>query len=641
MGKKFTSILLFLLLCAGATMAQCPSCTPVFSTCPPAGGLCNKLDTAYAHHPFNKVINFYMPKVITDPVLLAQCDGCSQIDLLSITVTGASGLPAGVSYLISNNSYFDVQAGDSMGCATFCGTPLLAGVYIVTVYLEADVTAIGTPIGNVTQNNNPQQYIDTLWVLPDTVAGVSSFTYGNNGFSACDSITVSLNAVVTAPQPNPVRYFWNIGGITTQARFPGSFTYKNTSSVPDTIPITLTTVIYNYIVQNVHISKITGGFCGGIPHQQLACSCITGLDSPNPFVEFPLLGFNNNANYVSASCNNINWNGINVPIPEGIDTVNMQLWDADEGDLFHIYTNELISTYPLMVQLSQMQYQFADNNAYGYVQFDTVAGTTITETLNVIVNPTPRNPNVLASRDTFCTGDSVTVAIDSASLYPDCTYQWYRDSVFLTANSDSGFYTSQPGNYRVIITNASTGCTVTSHPQKIVAETTPPSSPSLTLSTNPANQIFINPLPSGTGANWYYNGYLVTGQNGGVLNYLGNGVYGADLYNLAYPLCATTLTPLTVSALSIEEVGDNAVTGVIISPNPNQGKFHLQFSSPQQQTVHISVENVIGEMVYTQQLVNFNGTFNQDIDLNNLSKGVYLLWIETPSGKYNRKIIVQ
>jgi hypothetical protein len=50
---------------------------------------------------------------------------------------------------------------------------------------------------------------------------------------------------------------------------------------------------------------------------------------------------------------------------------------------------------------------------------------------------------------------------------------------------------------------------------------------------------------------------------------------------------------------------------------------------------------VIGEMVYTQQLVNFNGTFNQDIDLNNLSKGVYLLWIETPSGKYNRKIIVQ
>ncbi len=636
MDKNITIILLFFFFSIRGAFAQCSLCTPVFNTCPPAGGLCNKLDTAYAHHPFTKVINFFMPKVITDPSIISQCS-CNTVDLLHIRVTGVSGLPTGVNYLISNNGSFNVVGDDSMGCATFCGTPLLAGTYVVTVYLEADVTAIGTPIGNVTQNNNPQHYIDTLWVLPDTVAGVSSFTYGNNGSSACDSISVSLNAVVTAPSPNPVRYFWNIGGITSESQSPGTFTYANHTLVPDTIPIALTTIIYNYIVQNVHISKITGGFCGGIPHQQLTCSCISSLDSPNPFVEFPLLGFNNNANAASATCTNVNFNNVNIPIPAGTSSVSMQLWDADQGDPFHIYTNELISTYPLNIQLSQMQYNFADNNAYGYVQFDTVEGTVISETLNVIVNPTPRIPFVVASKDSFCTGDSVYVGVDSVSYYSGCTYAWYRDTVYLTNNTDTGFYTSTPGKYRVIITNAASGCSVNSAPTK-VSSFAQAGNPTLVFN---GTQIFINPLVGGFGANWYYNGNLVTGQNGAVLNYLGNGVYMADIYNKSYPVCSRNLTGLTVNASGIEQVANNAVNDLIVSPNPNTGKFHLQFSSPEQQPIRLSVENMIGQVVYNHEMDNFSGDFNQEMDLSTLSKGVYLVWIETSKGRQNRKVIIQ
>src|SRR5581483_5687362 len=145
-----------------------------------------------AHHPYNKTINFYTPQVLTDPSILSQCQ-CNYVELRHITVTGVSGLPTGVSYLISNNSYFDVEDGDTLGCANFCGSPLLAGVSPVTVYLSADVTAHGPPIGDVSENGVSQHYIDTLFVLPDTTAGVTSFTYGNNGFSACDSITVTLS----------------------------------------------------------------------------------------------------------------------------------------------------------------------------------------------------------------------------------------------------------------------------------------------------------------------------------------------------------------------------------------------------------------------------------------------------------------
>jgi hypothetical protein len=635
---KYFTIALLLLVIGSQSNAQCPTCTPAFITCPPSGGLCNKLDTAYANHPYLKVINFYMPQVITDPTILSQCDGCSQVDLLSITVTGVSGLPTGVNYLVSNGGYFNVQGGDTLGCATFCGTPLLPGVYVVTVYLSADVVAIGTPIGNVTQNNNPQHYIDTLVVLPDTTAGVSSFTYGNNGSSACDSITITLNAKYSAPQPNLTRYFWTLpGGQTSQVQSPGTFSFTNHSSVPDTFPITLTTIFYNYTVSYIHIAQIFGGFCGTLPHQQLTCICVSGADSPNPFIEFPLLGFNNSANAPTATCRNINFTpGQNDTIPAGTFTLPMQLWDLDEGDPFHIYVNELISTYTLNVQLGQQN--FSDNNAEGYVQFDTIEGTVITETLNVIVNPTPRTPNVAASRDTFCSGDSILISVDTASYYSGCSYAWYRDTIFLTAQTDSAFYTTQAGKYKVIITNTATGCSNSSTFKTVYEGQSPNSGANIVFT---GTEEYINPLPGGFAADWYYNGNLVTGQNGGTLPYLGNGVYQAETYNINYPGCNYMLAADSISTVSINEVSNKAVYNLNILPNPNNGNFLLQFSSPRAQDLNITIHTVIGELVYSKAMGNFSGNFNEEMNLTALSKGIYIVTIESAKGTENRKIVIQ
>jgi hypothetical protein len=636
--KNFTLLVIATLLASSQLNAQCSTCTAAFlTTCPSGGGLCNKLDTAVANHPYTKVIDFYMPKVINDPTILAECDGCSQVDLLSITVTGVSGLPTGINYLIGNNGYFDVQNNDTLGCATFCGTPLLAGTYVVTVYLSADVTAIGTPIGNVTQDNNPQQYIDTLVVLADTTAGVSSFTYGSNGSSACDSITVSLNALYAAPQPNLTRYFWTLpNGQTSQLQSPGTFHFTNNSSVPDTFPITLTTIFYNYTVSFIHVAQIFGGFCGTIPHQQLTCICVSGADSPNPFVEFPLLGFNNSANAPTATCRNINFTpNQNDTIPAGTFTLPMQLWDLDEGDVFHIYQNELISTYNLNVALGQQN--FADNNAEGYVQFDTVEGTVITETLNVIVNPTPRTPHVVASVDTFCSGDSVLVSVDTASYYSGCTYVWYQDTVLMLNQTDSAFYTSQPGKFKVIVTNSSTGCTNASTFKTVTQKQSAPTSSYIAFT---GSEEFINPLPSGFAANWYYNGNLVTGQNGDILSFLGPGVYQAEIYNASFPGCSRTLAPDTITTLGVSEVS-KVVYNLNILPNPNTGNFSLQFSSPVMQHLAIRIHNVIGELVYDKDMENFIGNFSEEINLSGLSKGIYVVAIESPTGIVNRKIVIQ
>ena len=631
MRKTYLLVLLAIIGSFGKLSAQCSTCTPVSGTCPPTGGLCNKLDTAYANNPYDKVINFFMPQVLTDPSVLAQCS-CNEVQLRAIHVTGVSGLPTGVTYLVSNGGNFDVQNGDSLGCAHFCGTPLLAGLYPVTVYLLADVTAIGTPIGNVMENGVAQTYKDTLLVLPDTTLGVTSFTYGNNGFSSCDSITITLNAVLAAPQPNITRYFWDLGnGQTSQLKSPGTFTFTNHSAVPDTFPITLTTILYNYRVKKVDIYAITGGYCGDI--EELTCSCLTGADSPDPYIVFPVLGFNNSANYVSNTCHNIIFDNLYINIPVGTFNVQMQTWDKDNGPPFGS-PDDLIGTDSLNVLLGQELY--SDPNSNGYVEFDTVAGTVITETLYVIVNPTPPTPIVTAT-DTFCSGDSVRISIDSSVQYQgNFSWQWYRDTVFLVGLNDTAFYTTQPGAFRAIVTDNNTGCSNHSGIKHVtMAQTPDPSDIFYTGSTE-----LLNPFPpSGFAADWYFNGVLVAGQNGKILNSMGPGTYTADIYNISFPSCRVSVAPNVVVS-GIEGIA-GSIFSLDISPNPNNGRFNVRFAAEDNQNITLSIQSTVGQTVYSKKLDNFTGNFNEELNLDVLSKGVYFVTVESAKGRLNKKVIVQ
>ncbi len=632
MKRVYSLLLVLLVFCELNTQAQCTTCTPTFvPSCPTAGGLCTRLDTGYASLPYLKVMNFYMPAILTDPSILSQCDGCSQVDLNQITVTGVGGLPAGITYVLSNGGTYNVQGGDSLGCASFCGTPLAPGVYPVTVYLSANVVAIGTPIGNVSRNNVPQQYYDTLWVLPDTVPGVTSFSYGNNGFVACDSITVNLSAKLAAPQPNLTRWFWQIGSSqTSQLQSPGSYTFTNNGSAPDTIPITLTTVFYNYTVASAHVTNITGGFCGLLdnPYCYIECGCISCADKPDPYVSFPTLGYTSAS--LSCVCTNANYPNINQIIPLGTFTTPIQTWAAANSLLCQ---GVLLGTDTLNVGLAQQNW--GDNNTDGFVQFDTVAGTTVTETLYVIVNPNPTIPVIAPAQDTFCSNDSVLLTIDSAAGYTHSTFQWYQDTIFLSAVTDSAFYAYQAGNYKVIVTDQTTGCSSTSPVKQVTAAAAPPSA---TVEYSGTDE-YLNPAPgTGFAVNWYYNGNLVAGQNGHTLPYYGPGPYAAVVYNVIDPGCSVAAASDTVAGISNL---NKPVVNVKISPNPNNGTFMLSFHSAYAQNLNIRLQNTLGQTVYADGLSHFSGDFTGQVETNDLSKGIYLLTIGSEQGIYSTKLIVQ
>jgi hypothetical protein len=53
------------------------------------------------------------------------------------------------------------------------------------------------------------------------------------------------------------------------------------------------------------------------------------------------------------------------------------------------------------------------------------------------------------------------------------------------------------------------------------------------------------------------------------------------------------------------------------------------------------VVNLLGEEIYTEELIEFVGQYTKVIDMNTQPKGVYFLEITTLNGRINQKIVLQ
>src|SRR5687768_17309740 len=136
--KKFTFLFSLLLTTAYQQLnAQpCAMCTPVNCAAQkPTGGLCNNLPDDTAGQYYDEVISFYMPKTLTDPATLQQCNNCSYVELRNIEIAGITGLPIGVKVTMSQGGIYDVSGGDTLGCVRFCDIPREDGTFIVVVNL--------------------------------------------------------------------------------------------------------------------------------------------------------------------------------------------------------------------------------------------------------------------------------------------------------------------------------------------------------------------------------------------------------------------------------------------------------------------------------------------------------------------------
>ncbi len=84
---------------------------------------------------------------------------------------------------------------------------------------------------------------------------------------------------------------------------------------------------------------------------------------------------------------------------------------------------------------------------------------------------------------------------------------------------------------------------------------------------------------------------------------------------------------------------DMGLADFVVYPNPNNGAFNISFNSNSTQGVKVMVHDMRGRQVYANNYAN-TSAFNQDIQLNNVQSGVYLLTVTDGERKEVKKIVI-
>jgi hypothetical protein len=78
-----------------------------------------------------------------------------------------------------------------------------------------------------------------------------------------------------------------------------------------------------------------------------------------------------------------------------------------------------------------------------------------------------------------------------------------------------------------------------------------------------------------------------------------------------------------------------------IFPNPTNDILNVHFTMNEIQSVRIEILSMKGEVVYTQNYGTVRGSFDKQMDLSSLAKGIYILRMISDQGITNSKIVVQ
>ncbi|NHN27353.1 T9SS type A sorting domain-containing protein [Flavobacterium jejuense] len=99
-------------------------------------------------------------------------------------------------------------------------------------------------------------------------------------------------------------------------------------------------------------------------------------------------------------------------------------------------------------------------------------------------------------------------------------------------------------------------------------------------------------------------------------------------------LCHAELVPV----LSSDSF--NIIDDLVLYPNPNNGSFNIRFTSNTASKIKVVVNDIRGRQVFNKNYEN-SGLFDQNLQLNNVQSGIYLVTVEDGLRKEVKKIIVE
>ena len=135
--------------------------------------------------------------------------------------------------------------------------------------------------------------------------------------------------------------------------------------------------------------------------------------------------------------------------------------------------------------------------------------------------------------------------------------------------------------------------------------------------------------------------------NPNVISYLPNaGFHGTDsvVYKIAYQAEPTLFAIAKIYFTVIDNSGIDEIFGagtVSVFPNPAKDKINVSFNAKDQADLQISLNDLSGKQVFVNKYSVTKGENQLSVDVNGLSKGVYVLNLVTEKGTIHYKVVIK
>jgi PKD repeat protein len=599
MKKIYLLILIGFALFSFQSYAQCPGCvvntgctsSPIKPTiCP------DTLPSGQAGIAYDEDASFFMPAQFTD-----QNSGLN-VTLNKITVTAVVGVPYGLSFQANSATYEYFPSSNpptsEYGCVKFCGTPLIPGQYVITVYVTAEVTALGI---NQTEYDSFELPVE---ILPST-SGNTSFTISNP--QGCAPLTTTFTSNMPSTGNPAYSYSWDFGnGNQSTQEAPPAQTYYN----PGVYYINLQTEVdtLGYYLDEVTI---------------VSSSCTDATSKPDHYIkiyegstkiyEYPHNASMNNDSPVTLSFATIDLKDT---------TYTIEVWDDDN---FLGGQDDLCGTFTFNGHTAGTHSLFDGSTVINFTIDHPILN--FDDTDSVIVFPTPiLSPLSVYPADTVCNTDTVYLTINGQS--PN-QYQWFKDGILLSSETDSVLKIfDESGFYHAKVIN-SYSCYDETVPLFIEFLPTP------TTPTFWSNGNTLTSLASGT-LQWYLDSVAIPGANQQSYTISQTGNYMLCVTNASN--CSSCSNEMYAIYSSINDY--QSLVKMNVYPNPTSGIFTLEMFGIADNQVEIFITDLTSRIVMEDK-ADFHSYYKKEINLQHVDKGAYIIHIKSDKGTAIEKIIIQ
>jgi PKD repeat protein len=244
-------------------------------------------------------------------------------------------------------------------------------------------------------------------------------------------------------------------------------------------------------------------------------------------------------------------------------------------------------------------------------------------------------------------------------------YQWNFGDGFYGSGSNTGHNYASTGTYTVILTamggfSINPACIDTAV-QVVTINSVCVANGSFSMSPSGTPQVW-NAIPLSpaniTAAEWYWGDGSTSNTLYTTHSYSAAGMYsiclsvtvscgavGGSCASYTIYRSSEDMNIITVNVINPLTVGINNQSveelNYSISPNPNNGSFHLSLNGLGSGNVTISVYNLVGKLVYQSDNNSNHGVLAKDIQLNDAASGVYFIKVASDDKVTTKKVVIE